>query len=84
MIQSTRKALCHDCSAAVVDQKSKREVKFMARDPQGRFVRAQEEEEEAFEPEAEPEAEPAGAELAAGQAALLAAIVGRIEASERR
>ena len=52
----------------------------MARDPQGRFVRAEGE----GELEAEPEAEPEGAGLAAGQAALLAAIAGRIEASERR
>ena len=55
-------------------------AKSMARDGQGRFVRAEGE----GEPEAEPEAEPEGAGLAAGQAALLAAIAGRIEASERR
>ena len=52
----------------------------MARDPQGRFVRAEGE----GEPEAEPEAEPEVAGLGAGQAALLAAIAGRIEALERR
>ena len=53
----------------------------MVRDGQGRFVRAEGEEEEM---EVEPKAEPEGAGLAAGQAALLAAIAGRIEASERR